>query len=79
VAIARALINNPKVIFADEPCANLDSISSKLVMDTLVNLNREMKLTIVFVSHDPDDKQYARNVIQLRDGKILERTGAEEA
>jgi putative ABC transport system ATP-binding protein len=75
VAIARALINNPKVIFADEPCANLDSISSKLVMDTLVNLNREMKLTIVFVSHDPDDKQYARSVIQLRDGQIVDRTG----
>lgn len=67
------------MIFADEPCANLDSISSKLVMDTLVNLNREMKLTIVFVSHDPDDKQYARNVLQLRDGKIVERTGAEVA
>ena len=79
VAIARSLINNPKVIFADEPCANLDSISSKLVMDTLVNLNREMKLTIVFVSHDPDDTQYARNVILLRDGKIIERTGAEVA
>ncbi len=79
VAIARSLINNPKVIFADEPCANLDSISSKLVMDTLVNLNREMKLTIVFVSHDPDDTQYARNIIQLRDGKIVERTGAEVA
>jgi putative ABC transport system ATP-binding protein len=74
VAIARALINNPKVIFADEPCANLDSISSKLVMDTLVNLNREMKLTIVFVSHDPDDKQYARDVISLSDGNITERT-----
>jgi putative ABC transport system ATP-binding protein len=78
VAIARALINNPKVIFADEPCANLDTISSKLVMDTLVNLNREMKLTIVFVSHDPDDKQYARDVIQLSDGKIIDRTRAEE-
>jgi putative ABC transport system ATP-binding protein len=78
VAIARALINNPKVIFADEPCANLDSISSKLVMDTLVNLNREMKLTIVFVSHDPDDKQYARDVISLSDGNIIERTKTQE-
>jgi putative ABC transport system ATP-binding protein len=78
VAIARALINNPKVIFADEPCANLDSISSKLVMDTLVNLNREMRLTIVFVSHDPDDKQYARDVIYLSDGKITERTKTQE-
>ncbi len=78
VAIARALINSPKVIFADEPCANLDSISSKLVMDTLVNLNREMRLTIVFVSHDPDDKQYAGNVIYLSDGKIVAETVTQE-
>jgi putative ABC transport system ATP-binding protein len=78
VAIARALINTPKVIFADEPCANLDSISSKLVMDTLVNLNREMRLTIVFVSHDPDDKQYAGSVIYLRDGEIVTESGAGE-
>ncbi|MGD0854588.1 MAG: ABC transporter ATP-binding protein [Dehalococcoidia bacterium] len=71
VAIARALINNPQVIFADEACANLDTISSKLVMDTLVNLNKDMKVTIVFVSHDPDDKQYARNLVVLSDGKLM--------
>jgi putative ABC transport system ATP-binding protein len=76
VAIARALVNNPKVVFADEPCANLDTISSKRIMDTLVNLNREMKVTIIFVSHDPDDKQYARDIIVLSDGKIIERTVA---
>jgi putative ABC transport system ATP-binding protein len=78
VAIARALINNPKVLFADEPCANLDTISSKRIMDTLVNLNKEMKVTIIFVSHDPDDKQYAKDVIVLSDGKIIERTTAGE-
>jgi len=71
VAIARALINNPQVIFADEACANLDTISSKLVMDTLVNLNKDMKVTIVFVSHDPDDKQYARNLVVLSDVKLM--------
>jgi putative ABC transport system ATP-binding protein len=73
VAIARALINNPKILFADEPCANLDSTSSKLVMETLVNLNMEMKITIIFVSHDPDDKQYAESIIVFSDGKIVER------
>ena len=73
VAIARALINSPKIIFADEPCANLDSISSKLVMETLVNLNRDTKVTIIFVSHDPDDKQYASSLIILSDGKIVEQ------
>ncbi|MHB8085657.1 MAG: ABC transporter ATP-binding protein [Dehalococcoidia bacterium] len=71
VAIARALINSPKIIFADEPCANLDSISSKLVMETLVNLNRDTGVTVIFVSHDPDDKQYASSLIILSDGKIV--------
>jgi len=71
VAIARALINNPRIIFADEPCANLDTISSKKVMETLVSLNREMKVTVIFVSHDPDDKKYARGLIVLSDGKMV--------
>jgi len=71
VAIARALINSPRIIFADEPCANLDTISSKKVMETLVSLNREMKVTVVFVSHDPDDKKYARGLIVLSDGKMV--------
>lgn len=72
VAIARALINDPKIVFADEPCANLDTISSKNVMETLVNLNESMKVTIIFVSHDPDDKKYSRRVILLSDGKMIE-------
>ena len=76
VAIARALINNPRVIFADEPCANLDTTSSELVMETLVNLNREMKVTILFVSHDPDDKKYARGLIMLSDGRMVTEDGA---
>ncbi len=71
VAIARALINNPRIIFADEPCANLDTISSRKVMETLVGLNQEMKVTVIFVSHDPDDKKYARGLIVLSDGKMI--------
>ena len=73
VAIARALINSPRVLLADEPCANLDTISSKSVMETLVRLNSELKVTIVFVSHDPTDKKYAKSVIVLSDGRIAER------
>ncbi|MFC1951351.1 ABC transporter ATP-binding protein [Chloroflexota bacterium] len=69
VAIARALINNPRILFADEPCANLDTASSQLIMDTLVTLNRDLGLTIVYVSHDPDDKRYAERVIYLKDGR----------
>jgi putative ABC transport system ATP-binding protein len=72
VAIARALINSPRVLLADEPCANLDTISSRMVMETLVRLNRELKVTIAFVSHDPDDRRYAERVITLSDGKIIE-------
>lgn len=70
VAIARALINNPRVLLADEPCANLDTISSQSVMETLVILNGELGVTIIFVSHDPADRKYARSVIVLSDGRI---------
>jgi putative ABC transport system ATP-binding protein len=76
VAIARALINNPRVLLADEPCANLDTVSSKMVMETLVNLNHELKVTIIFVSHDPADKKYAETVITLSDGKIIAEEGS---
>jgi putative ABC transport system ATP-binding protein len=69
VAIARALINNPRALFADEPCANLDSISSEVVMETLLKLNKDLGITILFVSHDPDDKKYAKRLIFLKDGK----------
>ena len=69
VAIARALINNPRILFADEPCANLDTRSSELIMGTLVKLNKELGVTIVFVSHDPDDKGYASKFIFLKDGR----------
>jgi putative ABC transport system ATP-binding protein len=70
VAIARALINNPRVVLADEPCANLDTVSSDMVMETLVRLNRELKVTIVFVSHDPTDRKYADTIVTLSDGRI---------
>lgn len=69
VAIARALINNPRALFADEPCANLDSISSEAVMETLLKLNKDLGITILFVSHDPDDKKYAGRLIFLKDGR----------
>lgn len=75
VAIARALINSPKVLLADEPCANLDTISSGIVMETLAKLNQDMKVTIIFVSHDPGDKQYARHIVTLADGKIIAQDG----
>jgi putative ABC transport system ATP-binding protein len=71
VAIARALINNPRSLFADEPCANLDTISSQAVMETLLKLNKDLGITIVFVSHDPDDKRYANRSVYLKDGRLV--------
>lgn len=72
VAIARALVNRPSVLFADEPTGNLDVASSEMVMDALVRINRELGVTIVFVSHDPDHDRYAKNLIMLRDGELME-------
>ena len=70
VAIARALVNQPRVIFADEPTANLDSASARTVMQTLRKLRDTLGVTVVFVSHDPDDAQYATQLIHLGDGRI---------
>jgi len=57
VAIARSLINNPKIVFADEPTANLDTISSEIVLDLFKKLNRELNQTMIMVTHEPDDKK----------------------
>jgi putative ABC transport system ATP-binding protein len=67
VAIARALINNHIIVLA-----NLDTVSGRLVMETLARLNRELMVTIIFVSHDPTDADYARHKIVLSDGKLVE-------
>ena len=72
VAIARALVNSPRVLFADEPTANLDTGSSKVVLDLFRQLNKDLGQTIVMVTHEPDDRQYVDRVIWLRDG-VLEQ------
>jgi len=70
VAIARSLINDPKVLFADEPTANLDTASTKVVMETFQKLNKTMKQTIVLVTHEPDNQAYVDRTIIMKDGKI---------
>ena len=71
VAIARSLINNPKILFADEPTANLDSTSSKNVLELFEKLKKEMGQTIVLVTHEPEEvKKYADRTIWLSDGLI---------
>ncbi len=70
VAIARSLINNPKVLFADEPTANLDTVSAKVVLELFQKLNKDLKQTILLVTHEPEDKKYVDRVIWLKDGLI---------
>ncbi len=70
VAIARALINKPKILFADEPCANLDSKSSKHIMELFKKLNIEMEQTIVMVTHEDWHKEYIDRIILMNDGII---------
>ena len=69
-AIARALVNNPSVIFADEPTGNLDSKSGKVVMALLQELN-DKGHTIVLVTHEKYTSEHAKRIIQLHDGKII--------
>jgi putative ABC transport system ATP-binding protein len=70
VAIARALINQPKTLFADEPTASLDEDSSTIVLDLFCKLNKELKQTIVMVTHEPDDRKYVDRVIWMKDGRL---------
>jgi putative ABC transport system ATP-binding protein len=70
VAVARALVNNPALILADEPTGNLDSRTSVEVMEIFQRLNRERGITLILVTHEPDISQYADRVIVFKDGKI---------
>jgi putative ABC transport system ATP-binding protein len=72
VAVARALATNPALILADEPTANLDTPNGKQVMEVMTRLNRETGVTFVFATHDPRVIQYARRVVTLRDGLVVE-------
>jgi len=71
VSIARAIVNKPDILFADEPCANLDTENSRMVLDLFKEINEEMQQTIVMVSHEDWHKNYFHRIIQLRDGKVI--------
>ena len=73
VAVARSLVNNPKIIFADEPTANLDSIASREVLDIFKKLNQDDGITIIMVTHEPEELVYSTSTINLTDGKIDEK------
>jgi len=69
-AIARALVNQPRILFADEPTASLDLASAKAVLELFKKLNKELGQTIVMVTHEPDDLEYVDRVIWLKEGRV---------
>ncbi|MFA5084669.1 MAG: ABC transporter ATP-binding protein [Candidatus Paceibacterota bacterium] len=70
-AIARALVNKPQVIFADEPTGNLDSKSGQVIMEILQKLNEEQGHTIILITHETYTAENAQRIIRLHDGKIV--------
>jgi putative ABC transport system ATP-binding protein len=74
VVIARALINDPQVIFADEPTGNLDSATGAKVEDLLFTLNKKQGITLIVVTHDEDLARRCDRQIYIRDGEIIKTT-----
>jgi putative ABC transport system ATP-binding protein len=71
VAIARALVNNASIILADEPTGNLDTKSSKEIMEIFTRLNEDSGITLIVVTHEPDIARYSRRIIRFLDGMII--------
>jgi putative ABC transport system ATP-binding protein len=71
VAIARAIAKKPGILFADEPCANLDTTNSKQVLEVFKELNEKYGQTIVMVTHEPWHTKYVDRIITLKDGNII--------
>ena len=80
VAIARALVGSPDIILADEPTGALDTKTGAEIMGILQRLNRQQKLTVILVTHEPETAEYAERIIRLRDGLLLsdERTHSKQ-
>jgi putative ABC transport system ATP-binding protein len=76
VAVARALSMRPSLVLADEPTANLDTENGRQVMEIMQKLNKETGVTFVFATHDPRVIKYARRIVTLRDGLIVENNGS---
>ena len=73
MAIARALVNHPAILLADEPTGNLDTANSNAVLDLLRDLNRRTGQTILMITHNPEAAAFADRIIYMRDGKVVER------
>ncbi|MHC5246831.1 ABC transporter ATP-binding protein [Enterococcus sp. HY326] len=72
VCIARAIVNNPEIIFADEPTGNLDSTTGDKIEEMLFNLNKEKGITLIIVTHDPDLAARCDRQIHIKDGLVVE-------
>jgi putative ABC transport system ATP-binding protein len=70
VAIARAMVKHPLLVLADEPSANLDAKNSYHIVSTMKSLNRELKTTFIFATHDEKVMQYLNRIITLKDGEV---------
>jgi len=79
VAVARALVTRPKLVLADEPTANLDSVTGQHIIDLMKELNRKEGTTFIFSTHDAKVMNHANAVVRLADGKILDRITPAEA
>jgi putative ABC transport system ATP-binding protein len=71
VAIARSMVKRPEIVLADEPTANLDSVNSHNILQTMKKLNRELNTTFIFATHDEKVMKYLNRIISLDDGKIV--------
>lgn len=71
VALARAFANDPEVIIADEPTGNLDSVTGKMIMENLVDFHKKQGKTMVVVTHDSKIANYAEEIVNIEDGKII--------
>lgn len=79
VAIARALATKPEIVLADEPTANLDSVTSEAIITLMKKVNRDLGTTFIFSTHDPSIVEVADHIIRLRDGLITENYRQEDA
>jgi len=76
VAIARALVTRPKIVLADEPTANLDSVTGDTILDLMKEMNKAEKTTFIFSTHDAKVMSHADKIVRLADGKILDGVAA---
>ena len=73
IAIARAIVNHPAILLADEPTGNLDTENSKAVLEILRDLNQRLGQTILMITHNPEAAAFANQIIHMRDGRIIEK------